>query len=305
VAAGETVLDLGSGGGKICYLASQIVGPTGRVIGVDTNDEMLALARKYQREIGERIGWQNVEFRRGRIQDLALDLDKCDALLARQPIRSSADLLARSQQITELQRCEPLVDDASIDVVLSNCVLNLVVESDRRQLLGEIFRVLRPGGRAVISDIVSDRPVPEHLRQDRQLWSGCISGAFVEADFLAAFAAAGFYGLEIVARQTEPWMVVEGIEFRSLTLRAYKPLNSVQIDDEHAKRPLLIYRGPWQSVRDDSGLTLQRGIPSHVDAVAFSRLTSGPYAGQFYAVGSPSHAETNRINAECGNAKCC
>lgn len=284
VAAGETVLDLGSGGGKICYIASQIVGPTGRVIGIDTNDEMLALARKYQGEIGQRIGWQNVEFRRGRIQDLALDLDKCDALLAAQPIRSAADMLARSQQIAMLREREPLVADASIDVVLSNCVLNLVAESDRRQLLAEIFRVLRPGGRAAISDIVSDRPVPAHLRQNGQLWSGCISGAFAEAEFLDAFQAAGFYGLEIVARQSEPWTVVEGIEFRSLTLRAFKPAAAQPATGNlPGEEPSVVYRGPWQSVCDESGQTFQRGRPTAVTLATFARLTRSPYAGQFHA----------------------
>ena len=187
VREGETVLDLGSGGGKICYIASQIVGPQGRVIGVDMNDQMLALAGKYQAEIGRRIGWQNVEFHRGRIQDLSF------------------------------------LDSGSIDVVLSNCVLNLVAEADRRQMFDEVFRVLRPGGRAAISDIVSSRPVPHHLKANSPLWSGCVSGAFVEADFLAAFAAAGFSNVQVVARQDEPWQVIEGIEFRSLTLRAVKP----------------------------------------------------------------------------------
>ena len=194
VRAGESVLDLGSGGGKICFIASQIVGPRGRVIGVDMNDEMLALARKYQREIGDRIGWHNVEFHRGRIQDLKLDLSG-----------------------------NPMIADGSIDVVLSNCVLNLVAEADRRQMFGEIFRVLKPGGRAAISDIVSDRAVPENLKRDPTLWSGCISGAFVEQDFLAAFAAAGFTNVELISRQQEPWQVVEGIEFRSVTIRAFKP----------------------------------------------------------------------------------
>ena len=197
VNAGETVLDLGSGGGKICYIASQIVGPRGRVIGVDKNEDMLALARKYQQQVGETIGWHNVEFHRGRIQDLATDLDDPEK--------------------------RPMIADGSIDVVLSNCVLNLVAESDRRQLFAEVFRVLKPGGRAAISDIVSDRPVPERLKQDPTLWSGCISGAYEEAAFLNAFRQAGFVTVELVARQEEPWATVEGIEFRSVTVRAYKP----------------------------------------------------------------------------------
>jgi SAM-dependent methyltransferase len=101
-------------------------------------------------------------------------------------------------------------------------VLNLVREEDRRALFGEIFRVLRHGGRAVVSDIVAGGPVPEHLQRDPQLWSGCVSGAFQETAFLEAFAAAGFQGIEIARRDTAPWRTVEGVEFRAITVRAFK-----------------------------------------------------------------------------------
>ncbi len=223
VSPGEVVLDLGSGGGKICYIAAQIVGPTGRVIGVDMNDDMLALARKYQREIGERIGWKNVEFQRARIQDLALNLDRLDLLLAQRPIRSAADWVNIQGEIRQLRRQEPMIANDSMDVVLSNCVLNLVDEEDRQQLFREIFRVLKPGGRAVISDIVSNQPVPDSLKADPVLWSGCISGAFEEQDFPRQFLRQGFEQVEVVSRQSEPWTVVGDIEFRSLTVQAFKP----------------------------------------------------------------------------------
>src|SRR5690606_23936369 len=120
-----------------------------------------------------------------------------------------------------LRQSSPLIADDSIDVVISNCVLNLVRREDRRQLFSEMYRVLKNGGRACISDIVSDEDVPAHLQRDGQLWSGCLSGAFREDEFLAAFEDAGFYGVEIVARQSEPWAVIEGIEFRSMTVRAF------------------------------------------------------------------------------------
>ena len=150
----ETVLDLGSGGGKICYIASQIVGPQGRVIGIDMNEDMLALARKHQREIAGRIGWDNVAFHRGRIQDLALSLDQLDELmLAAGPVVSAQDYLALQRQIEQTRRIAPLIPSGSIDVVLSNCVLNLVDEADREQLFREVFRVLRPGGREMKLDI--------------------------------------------------------------------------------------------------------------------------------------------------------
>jgi ubiquinone/menaquinone biosynthesis C-methylase UbiE len=222
VRPGETVLDLGSGGGKACYIAAQIVGRAGRVIGVDCNDDMLALARKYQRQIGDRLGYHNVQFHKGRIQDLALDLDVWDRYLAEQPVRSAGDWLRAEAHAQHLRHSQPMVPGNSVDVVVSNCVLNLVRRDDRQQLFAEIFRVLRPGGRAVISDITCDREVPERLQQDAALWSGCLSGAFVEPQFLEAFAAAGFRGIRIVDRQQDPWATVEGIEFRSLTVEALK-----------------------------------------------------------------------------------
>ncbi|MCG8583779.1 MAG: methyltransferase domain-containing protein, partial [Pirellulales bacterium] len=222
VAAGETVLDLGSGGGKICYIASQVVGPKGRVIGVDMNEDMLALAGKHRQSVGEAIGYHNVEFRKGRIQDLALNLALFEEYLAEDPVESSADWLRAEAFAEELRQTKPLVECDSIDVIVSNCVLNLVKQSDREQLFREMFRVLRRGGRAVISDIVSDEPVPDTLQQDPKLWSGCISGAFEEKKFFEAFEHAGFYGMTMLSRQEEAWATVEGIEFRSLTVRAYK-----------------------------------------------------------------------------------
>ncbi|MGH7601492.1 MAG: methyltransferase domain-containing protein, partial [bacterium] len=222
VRPGEVVLDLGSGGGKICYIAAQIVGPQGKVIGVDMNDDMLALARKYQNEMAEKIGARNVEFRKGKIQDLRLDLEEVDEYLRTNPIRSSADLQFLEEYCQALRLNTPLIEDNSIDVVVSNCVLNLVKEEDRRQLFAEIFRVLKVGGRAVISDIVSDEEVPEALKNDPELWSGCVSGAFTEEGFLKTFENAGFYGMEIVKRDDKPWQTLEGIEFRSATVVAHK-----------------------------------------------------------------------------------
>ena len=223
---GDRVLDLGCGAGKICYIAAQIVGPAGRVVGVDRNDEMLAVARRHQREIGTRLGYDNTTFHKGSIQDLALDLDRWEDHLREHPVASANDWLRAEARADELRRSQPMVPDGTIDVVVSNCVLNLVRESDRRQLFSELFRVLKPGGRAVISDIVADRTVPLRLKEDARLWSGCVSGAFVEGDFLAAFAVAGFEPVQIVERQAEPWTVVEQIEFRSVTVRADKPADS-------------------------------------------------------------------------------
>lgn len=222
VRVGETVLDLGSGGGKICFIAAQVVGPAGRVIGVDYTDEMLALARSFQPQIAAALGYDNVSFHKGRIQDLALDLERFDAYLAEQAVRSVDDWLRAEAYAERLRQTEPMIADESIDVVVSNCVLNLVRPDDRRKLFAEMFRVLAVGGRAAISDITSDRPVPIGLQRDPQLWSGCLSGAFQEREFCRAFEAAGFSDVEIVARQAEPWAVLQGIEFRSVTVSAFK-----------------------------------------------------------------------------------
>src|SRR5437660_1542566 len=121
-----------------------------------------------------------------------------------------------------LRREEPLVADESIDCVVSNCVLNLVRPEDKPRLFAEVFRVLRRGGRAAISDIVADEDVPADLQADPELWSGCISGALREDAFLAAFEAAGFHGIRLAERRAEPWRIVRGIEFRSVTVVAYK-----------------------------------------------------------------------------------
>ncbi len=146
---GETILDLGSGGGIDCFLAAKMVGPTGHVYGVDMTPEMIALARKN----AGKVGASNVEFRLGEIEHL------------------------------------PLVD-ASVDVIISNCVINL--SPDKDQVFREAFRVLRPGGRLQVSDIVWMKPVPESVKNDLEAWAGCIAGALVESDYIAKINAAGF-----------------------------------------------------------------------------------------------------------------
>jgi arsenite methyltransferase len=154
-AAGESVLDLGSGGGMDVFLAAPHVGATGRVIGVDMTPEMIERARA----TAAKHGFANVEFRQGRLEALP-------------------------------------VDDASIDAVTSNCVINLV--PDKGQVFREVARVLKPGGRLVISDIVLDRPLPAAIADDLYAWAGCVAGAMLRDDYFAALAAAGLGELEIV-----------------------------------------------------------------------------------------------------------
>jgi arsenite methyltransferase len=277
VRQGETVLDLGSGSGKACYIIAQIVGPEGKVIGVDFNPPMLDLARKYQESIGDQLGYHNVEFRRGKIQDLKTNLDLVEDYLQAHPVVSVADLAKLETHEDHLREKQPLVANDSIDVIVSNCVLNLVRPDDKRQLFSEMYRVLKQGGRVAISDIVCDEPVPEHLVNDPNLWSACVSGAFQEEEFLRAFEEAGFHGIRIEELRSEPYQTVEGIEFRAVTLTAYKGKEGPCIERNHA----VIYRGPWKQVVDDDGHRLERGARMAVCDKTFKLYSQPPYAGDF------------------------
>ena len=277
---GETVLDLGAGGGKICFIASQVVGPRGHVIGVDVSDEMLALALSAAPKVAAALGFANVRFLKGRIQDLALDLDRLDARLREDPPTSASQWQELNAEMEEWRRTAPLVPDASVDVVVSNCVLNLVVPEDKPRLFREIHRVLKPGGRAVISDIVSDEEVPENLQTDPDLWTGCVSGALREDRFLEAFEAVGLYGIRLLKRQLKPWRTVEGIEFRSVTVEAFKGKEGPCWERNQA----VIYRGPFREVSDDDGHTYHRGVPTAVCDKTFRILGRAPYAEHFSPV---------------------
>ena len=273
---GETVLDLGSGTGKICFIAAQIVGPNGKVIGVDMTNEMLEVARRNAPVVAERIGYANVEFRKGRIQDLALDLEKLDHEL-KKPITDAASFLRADELAEELRVKHPLIATDSIDVVVSSCVLNLVEPRSKPQLFDEIFRVLKKGGRAVISDIVSDEVVPEELQNDPELWSGCISGALTEEGFLVAFEKAGFYGIQILKRDVRPWRMVEGIEFRSVTIEAFKGKQGECFERNQA----VIYRGPFKEVLDDDNHRMERGKRYAVCDKTYNLYKKAPYRARF------------------------
>ena len=277
VQPGETVLDLGSGAGKICFIASQVVGSTGKVIGIDMNNEMLAVAQRNAPLFAERVGYSNLSFKKGKIQDMRLDVDALDIWLELNPIRCCEDLERLETHKETLCRNQPLVADESVDVVVSNCVLNLVKPDDKRQLFAEIYRILRRGGRAVISDIVSDEDVPSHLQNNSELWSGCISGALREDSFLQAFEDAGFYGMTVLERQAEPWRTVEGIEFRSVTVAAYKGKDGACWDQKQA----VVYRGPFKQVEDDDGHVLRRGVRVAVCEKTFNIYSRDPYRAHF------------------------
>jgi len=165
--AGETVLDLGSGGGIDVLLSARRVGPTGKVYGLDMTDEMLALANENKRKAGAR----NVEFLKGEIENIPLP-------------------------------------DGSVDVIISNCVINLSADKDR--VLREAFRVLKPGGRFAVSDIVTRGEVAEAIREHRDLWVSCAAGALEEADYRRKLAAAGFEAIGV-----EPTRIYSALEVRN------------------------------------------------------------------------------------------
>jgi arsenite methyltransferase len=176
---GETVLDLGSGGGIDVLLSARRVGPTGKAYGLDMTDEMLALARENQKK----SGLANAEFLKGEIESI------------------------------------PLPDDF-VDVVISNCVINLSGDKDR--VLREAFRVLKPGGRFAVSDIVVRGEVPEQIRKDMLLWAGCVAGALQDTEYEAKLAAAGFENIGIEAthvheaEKAREWFKEEGVDFETV-----------------------------------------------------------------------------------------
>ncbi len=194
---GETVLDLGSGGGIDVLLSARRVGPTGKAYGLDMTEEMLALAEENKR----RSGLANVEFLKGEIEQIPLP-------------------------------------DNSVDVIISNCVINLSGDKDR--VLGEAFRVLKPGGRFAVSDVVVRGEVPATIRRSMELWVGCVAGALSEADYRDKLAAAGFGHIELEVTRVygsddaRTFLAAEGLDadavatevdgkFVSAFIRAVKP----------------------------------------------------------------------------------
>src|SRR5436309_3577070 len=236
-------------------------------------NEMLEIARGNAAIVAQRVDYANVEFRKGRIQDLALALGLLDRKLKEDPFTEAASFLAADDLAGELRMKHPLIASDSIDVVVFSCVLHLLEPKSKPQLFDEIFRVLKKGGRAVISDIVSDEVVPEELQNDPELWSGCISGALTEKGFLAAFEKAGFYGIQILKRDVRPWRMVEGIEFRSATIEAFKGKQGECFERNQA----VIYRGPFKEVLDDDNHRMERGKRYAVCDKTYALYKKAPY----------------------------
>jgi len=213
--AGETMLDLGSGRGVECFIASKLVGKNGRVIGVDMLPSMLRIAQEGAKEVAQNLGYDNVSFYQGYLEALPLE-------------------------------------NAVIDVVTSNCVLNL--STHKRKLFAQIFRVLKEGGRLVVSDVVCDEEPSAGIKNDAKLGGECIAGALSQTHLLGLLAESGFTDIRLLKRFF--YREVQGHTFYSLTFEAIKPLRETYVD--------VMYKGVGQSVTLEEGLTLYKGVKTRI-----------------------------------------
>jgi len=236
-----------------CFIASKKVGPSGQVIGVDMTTEMMARAADGAQKVARNLGYHNVDFRVGFLEEIPVDTE-------------------------------------SADLVTSNCVVNL--STDKMKVFQEIHRLLKQGGRFVISDIVSESVVPADMQKDRKLWGECISGALTEKEFLAVSLRAGFYGLEILGRTF--YREVEGYKFWSVTLQGWKFKKGPTCNyiGQYAT-----YLGPYSQVTDDEGHTYVRDVPFEVCTDTAIKLQQVPYAGRFMLTGTSAPKEASKVSS--------
>ena len=260
---GENILDLGSGAGIDCFISSKLVGIEGSIIGVDMTDNMLQVANESKKIVSENLGYNNVEFRKGYLEEIP-------------------------------------VSNKSIDLVTSNCVLNL--SQDKGKVFSDIWRVLKDNGRLVISDIVSDIETTKEIRKNKQLWGECLAGALTENKFLSTLEQTGFYGIEILKK--DYWKNIENINFYSITIRAFKYDKSPSCNFQGHKA---IYNGPFKVIIDDDGHVFARNQEVEICTDTLNKLMNSPYSGSFTIL--ESNGENSEIaccNTENGsNGSCC
>ena len=256
---GATVLDLGCGTGRDCYLLSQLVGPKGKVIGIDMTKEQLDVARRHQDYHAKKFGFSNVEFRQGFIEDLR----------------------------------EANVGDASVDLVVSNCVINL--SPDKARVFSEIFRILKPGGELYFSDIFSDRRIPEPLTRDKVLLGECLSGALYIEDFRRMMREQGMLDIRAVSRSpvamTNPEVAkkVGMIGFHSISYRIFK-LKLEDLCEDYGQ--VGYYLGtipetPNQFMLDDHHL-FKAGMPMLICSNTAAMIAETRYKKHFKVIGDLS-----------------
>ncbi len=240
---GRTVVDLGCGAGADCFIASQLVGPEGRVVGVDMSDEQLEVARDNVEPHMEAFGYDepNVEFVHGEIEDVPLD-------------------------------------SGIADVVISNCVINL--SPDKRAVYDEIWLLLKTGGEFYISDIVADRRVPEHLQADQKLWSECLTGALYEEDLRRVEQAARFADARTVRAQPTG-DTIEGVRFESQVRRGFK-LDLEDRCEDYGQVALYLGTIEGESTLQlDSGHRFEAGEPERICRNTAQMLTETRFAEHF------------------------
>ncbi|HSP14736.1 MAG TPA: methyltransferase domain-containing protein [Thermoanaerobaculia bacterium] len=266
VKEGETVLDLGSGAGIDVFIAAKFVGPRGKAIGVDMTDRMLHVARENQPRVATTLGYDAVEFREGFLEQIP-------------------------------------VEAKSIDLVTSNCVVNL--SPDKPRVFAEIWRVLKDHGRILMSDIVSEKQVPPHLKVNPQLWGQCLAGALTQEELIAELERAGFYGIEILKKTY--WKEVEGYPFFSVTVRGWKfEKTSGCVFKGHRA----VYLGPAKAFVDEEGHQFPRNEPYEICTDTVAKLSNPPYKGMF-AILEPGEERAGYAccspdgNSSCGPQGCC
>ncbi|MGH7531121.1 MAG: methyltransferase domain-containing protein [Gemmatimonadales bacterium] len=259
IQAGETVVDLGSGAGIDVFIAAKLVGPRGRAIGVDMTDAMLEVATENRPKVAAALGYDVVEFRKGFLEQIP-------------------------------------VESGSGDLITSNCVVNL--SPDKPRVFEEMWRLLKNHGRIVISDIVSDREVPPHLKVNPELWGECLVGALTAEQFVAGLERAGFYGLTIVGKTY--WKDVEGYPFYSMTVRGFKYEKSAGCVYRGHRA---VYLGPAKALLDEEGHLFPRNEPFEVCTDTVAKLSRPPYAGLF-AILEPGEERAGYACCDSGTGCC-
>ncbi|MBI5746462.1 MAG: methyltransferase domain-containing protein [Nitrospirae bacterium] len=237
---GEVVVDLGAGGGIDCFIAAKKVGPTGKVVGIDMTEAMLARADWAKGLVAANLGYDVVTFKSGYLERIPLP-------------------------------------PQSADLVTSNCVINL--SPDKRHVFFEIWRILKDLGRIVISDTVSEKPIPEGMKGNPRLWGECVSGALTEEEYLAFLERAGFYGISVLKKNF--WREVEGYRFYSMVIRGYK------FEKKAGCRYIgqrAVYLGPMQAVVDEEGHLFPRNQQVDVCIDTAAKLKKPPYTGSFLVI---------------------